>query len=91
MFQSRYRHVEQLARMGADICLRGRNAVVRGTKLHGADVYSTDLRGGAALVVAALAAEGVSRVGQLHHIDRGYEGLERALSGLGAEIYRRNG
>lgn len=91
MFQSRYRHVSQLARMGADIALDGRNAVVRGTDLHGADMYSTDLRGGAALVVAALAAEGVSRVGQLHHIDRGYERLEQALSGLGAELYRRNG
>lgn len=91
MFQSRFRHVSELSRMGADICLNGRKAVVRGTRLHGADVYSTDLRGGASLVVAALAAEGVSRVGELHHVDRGYEGLELALSQLGAEIYRKNG
>ena len=91
MFQSRFRHVGELSRMGADICLNGRKAVVRGTRLHGADVYSTDLRGGASLVVAALAAEGVSRVGELHHVDRGYEGLELALSQLGAEIYRKNG
>lgn len=91
MFQSRYRHVHELARMGADIRLTGRTAVIQGTNLHGADVYSTDLRGGAALVVAALAAEGVSRVGCLHHIDRGYEGMERAFGQLGAELYRKNG
>ncbi len=91
IFQSRYRHVSELARMGADIRLTGRTAVVQGASLHGADVCSTDLRGGAALVVAALAAEGVSRVGELHHIDRGYDHLELALSKLGAEIYRKNG
>jgi len=91
IFQSRYRHVSELARMGADIRLTGRTALVRGANLHGADVCSTDLRGGAALVVAALAAEGVSRVGCLYHIDRGYDRLEQALSRLGAEIYRRNG
>ena len=91
IFQSRYRHVSELARMGADIRLTGRTAVVQGTDLHGAHVCSTDLRGGAALVVAALAAEGVSRVGELHYIDRGYDYLELALSKLGAEIYRKNG
>ena len=58
--------------------------------MHGARVCSTDLRGGAALVVAALAAEGVSYVGELHHIDRGYDRLEQALRRLGAEIYRVN-
>lgn len=91
IFQSRYRHVSELARMGADIRLTGRTATVQGASLHGADVCSTDLRGGAALVVAALAAEGVSRVGELHHIDRGYDRLEQSLSRLGAEIYRKNG
>lgn len=90
IFQNRYRHVSELARMGADIRLTGRKAIVRGTPLHGARVCSTDLRGGAALVVAALAAEGVSRVGELHHIDRGYDRLEQALRQLGAEIYRVN-
>ncbi len=90
IFQSRYRHVSELARMGADIRLVGRTAIVRGAPLHEACVYSTDLRGGAALVVAALAAEGTSRVGELHHIDRGYDHLELALSRLGAEIYRKN-
>ena len=91
IFQSRYRHVSQLARMGADIRLSGRTAVVRGTDLHAAQVYSTDLRGGAALVVAALAAEGTSRIAQLEHIDRGYDRLEQALSQLGAQICRVNG
>jgi len=90
IFQSRYRHVSELARMGADIRLVGRTAIVRGVPLRGTCVCSTDLRGGAAMVVAALAAEGISRVGGLHHIDRGYDHLERALRRLGAEIYRKN-
>jgi len=90
IFQSRYRHVSELARMGADIRLTGRTAIVRGAPLHGACVCSTDLRGGAALVVAALNSEGTSRVGELHHIDRGYDHLEQALRRLGAEIYRKN-
>ena len=64
-------------------------AVVFGTPvLHGASVRSTDLRGGAALCVAALGAEGVTRVGALHHIDRGYEDIARDLSALGADIVR---
>ena len=90
MFQSRYRHVAELVRMGADIRLDGRIAVVRGAELHGAQVCSTDLRGGAALVVAALAAEGISQVHGLHHIDRGYDCPEQVLCRLGAEIRRRN-
>lgn len=89
IFQSRYRHVSELARMGADIRLTGRTAIVRGAPLYAARVDSTDLRGGAALVVAALAAEGSSRVGELHHIDRGYDHLELALSRLGADIKRK--
>lgn len=90
MFDSRYRHVDELARMGADIRLADRVAVVNGRELHGANVRSTDLRGGAALVVAALAADGITRVDGLHHIDRGYEGLEHSLSLLGAQISRRD-
>lgn len=86
MFDSRYRHVDELARMGADIQLAGRVAVVTGCRLHGAAVRSTDLRGGAALVVAALGAEGVSRVSGLSHIRRGYQGLDDSLSALGADI-----
>lgn len=89
IFQSRYRHVSELARMGADIRLAGRTAVVRGTPLHASNVCSTDLRGGAALVVAALSACGTSRVCGLRHIDRGYEQIEENLRRLGAEIERK--
>ena len=89
MFESRYRHVDELARMGADIRVEGRVAVVYGVpRLHGARVRAADLRGGAALVVAALAAEGVSQIEGLHHIDRGYQSLERDLRALGARITR---
>jgi len=89
IFESRYRHVDELTRMGADIQVSGRVAVVNGVeRLHGAKVRSTDLRGGAALCVAALAAEGVSRVEDIHHIDRGYEDLARDLTALGAKIER---
>ncbi len=89
IFDSRYRHVDELIRMGADIRVSGRVAVVKGVeRLHAAAVRSTDLRGGAALCVAALAAEGVSRVGEIHHIDRGYEDLARDLTALGAKIGR---
>lgn len=90
IFQSRYRHVSELARMGADIRLTGRTARVRGASLHGACVDCTDLRGGAALVVAALAARGVTRVGEIHHIDRGYERLEDCLARLGGQIERKD-
>lgn len=87
MFASRYHHVDELRRMGADIQADGRVAVVTGRgRLHGASVKSTDLRGGAALVVAALGAEGVTRVSGLRHIRRGYEELPRCLTALGARI-----
>lgn len=86
MFDSRYRHVDELSRMGADIQLAGRVAVVTGRPLHAAKVHSTDLRGGAALVVAALGAEGVSQVSGLEHIRRGYEDLEGQLTALGAQV-----
>lgn len=89
IFSGRYRHVDELIRMGADIRLSGRTAVVSGVKrLHGASVRSTDLRGGAALCVAALAAEGESTIAELRHIDRGYENIVRDLSALGADIQR---
>ena len=87
MFESRYRHVDELIRMGADIRVEGRVAVVCGVDhLQGAQVRATDLRGGAALVVAALGASGESRVGCIHHIQRGYEDIARDLRALGAEI-----
>lgn len=87
IFDSRYRHVDELRRMGASIQVAGRVAVVSGTgRLHGACVHSTDLRGGAALVVAALGAEGSTRVCGLNYIRRGYDGLDRCLRQLGARI-----
>lgn len=87
MFDSRYRHVDELRRMGAHIQTYGRVAVVTGAgPLTGAEVYSTDLRGGAALVVAGLAAQGVTRVHELHHIDRGYEDLTQTLTALGGVL-----
>ena len=88
VFENRFAHAAQLRRMGADIFLNGRLAVVRGGKLCGAAVQAGDLRGGAALVIAALAAEGESRVENVELIDRGYEALERMLAALGADIKR---
>jgi len=90
IFENRFRHVDELARMGADVRVAGRVAVVSGVRaLHGAFVKCTDLRGGAALVLAGLQAEGVTRVSLPEHIDRGYECLERDLTLLGASIERR--
>jgi len=87
MFDSRYRHVDELRRMGADISVADRVAVVTGVpRLCGASVRATDLRGGAALLVAGLAAEGVTRIGDIHHIQRGYEDPVRDLGLLGARI-----
>ncbi len=89
IFQSRYRHVDELIRMGAEIRTEGRVAVLTGvSRLHGAHVRAHDLRGGAALVVAGLGAEGVTTVEGLEHIDRGYFHLEDDLCRLGAEIQR---
>lgn len=89
LFESRYRHVPELKRMGADIEVEGRVAVIRGVpRLHGARLEAWDLRGGGALTVAALGAEGESRVCGLHHIDRGYQHLETMLAGLGGQIRR---
>lgn len=89
VFASRYRHVDELIRMGADIRVSGRTAVVYGVEaLHGAPVRCTDLRGGAALCVAALAAEGETRVDETAHIDRGYEDIVRDLRALGADVVR---
>ena len=89
LFANRYRHVDELVRMGADIQLAGRVAVVTGRRLRGARVRGTDLRGAAALAVAALAAEGTCQVGGLEHIRRGYEDLEVQLAALGADVKLR--
>ena len=89
LFETRFKYVPELQKMGADIEVRGRNAFVRGVKsLHGASVVAGDLRGGAALVLAALAAEGTSEVLDLSHIDRGYADLQGKLKSLGAEVRR---
>ncbi|MGM9521735.1 MAG: UDP-N-acetylglucosamine 1-carboxyvinyltransferase [Oscillospiraceae bacterium] len=89
IFENRYRHVPELLRMGADIRIDGRVAMVSGVKsLHGASVAATDLRGGAAMVVAALAAEGTTEISELKHIDRGYDGLAESLRMLGADAER---
>ncbi len=89
IFESRYRHVDELVRMGASIRVEGRAAVVCGVpRLYGASTRCADLRGGAALVVAALAAEGRSTITELHHMDRGYYDLEGSLRALGADIRR---
>ena len=89
LFETRYRYAAELKRMGADITVRGRTALIRGVdRLRGACVTASDLRGGAALVVAALKAEGQSSVFDLSHIDRGYTDFEGKLSSLGARIKR---
>ncbi len=89
LFETRYRYAAELKRMGADITVRDRTAVVRGVeRLHGAKVTASDLRGGAALVVASLKAEGQCEVLDLSHIDRGYADFEYKLKKLGAKIRR---
>ena len=89
LFETRYRYVAELKRMGADITIRDRSALVRGVeKLHGASVTAGDLRGGAALVLAALNAEGQSSIMDISHIDRGYADFEGKLRALGAKIKR---
>ena len=89
LFETRYRYAAELKRMGADITVRGRTAFIRGVeRLHGACVTASDLRGGAALVIAALAAEGQSSVVDLSYIDRGYANFEGKLRKLGAKIRR---
>ena len=89
IFESRFRHVPELCRFGADILVDGRIAVVKGVpRLHGAVVSAPDLRGGVALVLAGLCAEGQTFVRELHHIDRGYEKLDEQLQYLGADIRR---
>ena len=89
LFETRYKFAAELKRMGADITVRNRTAVIRGVKkLHGAKVTAGDLRGGAALVLAALVADGETTVLDLSHIDRGYADFEYKLKKLGAKIRR---
>lgn len=89
VFENRYKHVDELLRMGANIKLEGRLAVIKGVKkLIGANVCARDLRGGAALVIAGLAAEGETIIADTRHIDRGYERIEEKLQQVGAIIRR---
>ena len=89
IFENRFMHVQELARLGADIRLDGQKATVRGVeRLTGAPVMATDLRASVSLVIAGLAAEGETIVNRVYHLDRGFERLERKLSDCGAEIER---
>lgn len=89
VFENRFMHVVELNRMGAQISTEGRSAVIDGPcKLTGCDVRATDLRAGAAMILAGLVAEGTTRIGDLYHIDRGYENIVAKLKNLGADIER---
>ncbi|MGI6239896.1 MAG: UDP-N-acetylglucosamine 1-carboxyvinyltransferase [Christensenellales bacterium] len=88
MFESRFAHAAQLVRMGADIFVNNRLAVVRGTRLTGARVKACDLRGGAALAIAGLAAEGVTEINDCEMIDRGYDQFDQTLAALGGDVER---
>jgi UDP-N-acetylglucosamine 1-carboxyvinyltransferase len=89
IFENRFIHVSELRRMGADIRIQGDSAIIHGVEgLSGAPVMATDLRASASLVLAGLAAEGVTEVSRVYHLDRGYEGLDKKLAMLGANIKR---
>ena len=89
IFENRFMHVPELARMGADIATEGRTAIVKGpVRLTGAEVMATDLRASMSLIIAALAAEGETTVRRIYHLDRGYERLEEKLQLVGADIER---
>ena len=92
IFESRFMHVSELARLGADIAIEGPSAIVKGGKpLSGAPVMASDLRASAALVIAGLAAHGSTQVNRVYHIDRGYENIDEKLRKLGARIERLEG
>ena len=89
VFESRFMHVAELARLGADIAIEGPSAIVKGGRpLSGAPVMASDLRASAALVIAGLAAKGTTHVARIYHLDRGYEKIDHKLCGLGARIQR---
>ena len=92
IFESRFMHVSELARLGADIAIEGPSAIVKGGRpLSGAPVMASDLRASAALIIAGLAARGTTQVNRVYHIDRGYENIDGKLRGLGARIERKEG
>jgi UDP-N-acetylglucosamine 1-carboxyvinyltransferase len=89
IFENRFIHVSELRRMGADIRVHGHSAIIQGVEsLSGAPVMATDLRASASLVLAGLAAEGLTEVSRVYHLDRGYERLDEKLTRLGANIRR---
>ncbi|SHH12326.1 UDP-N-acetylglucosamine 1-carboxyvinyltransferase [Tepidibacter thalassicus] len=89
IFENRFKHCDELIRMGANINVNGKFAIIKGVeRLMGTKVRSSDLRGGAALVLAGLAASGCTEVENIHHIDRGYEAMEKVLNSLGANVIR---
>lgn len=89
IFENRFRHVQELRRMGADIKVEGRVAIIKGkNRLEGASVEATDLRAGAALILAGLFAEGETQIYRVDHIDRGYDKIHTKFNGIGAEIIR---
>lgn len=91
VFENRFMHVTELKRMGADIKIEDRTAIVKGVDyLTGAQVKATDLRAGAALIIAGLVAKGETEIGNIHHIDRGYENIVEKLRGIGIDISRHN-
>ncbi len=89
IFENRFMHVSELSRLGADITLEGRTAIIKGvSRLSGAPLMATDLRASASLLLAALAAKGVSEISRVYHLDRGYDQLDKKLTALGAKIKR---
>ncbi|WP_044894358.1 UDP-N-acetylglucosamine 1-carboxyvinyltransferase [Bacillus alveayuensis] len=89
IYSSRFKHIDELRRMGANVKVEGRSAIITGpSKLQGAKVKASDLRAGAALVAAGLMAEGITEITGLEHIDRGYSHIEDKLNGLGAKVWR---
>jgi UDP-N-acetylglucosamine 1-carboxyvinyltransferase len=89
IFENRFMHVSELLRFGADIFIEGNSAMVKGVrKLSGAPVMATDLRASASLILAGLAADNTTEISRIYHLDRGYEAIEKKLSGLGADIQR---
>jgi len=91
VFENRFMHVDELKKMGADIKIDDRSAIINGIKqLKGAVVKASDLRAGAALVLGGLVADGITEIENVYHIDRGYDGIEAKFTGLGAVIYRKN-
>ncbi len=90
VWENRFMHVDELKRMGADIKIDGHSALIKPNKLTGAEVTATDLRAGAALILAGLKAEGQTKISEIHHIERGYENIAEKLSSIGADIEKIN-